>query len=98
MPQREALVGCNKFAKCWLDPLGCEKFPTESETEMRQDLIPQTRLAKRLDITPKTLRNWRNDTEINFPKPVIIRARVYFRVAEIDEFLGRSRCAEVSSK
>jgi predicted DNA-binding transcriptional regulator AlpA len=37
-------------------------------------------------VTPMTLHRWRNDGDLNFPKPEPIRSRNYWRIEQLDSW------------
>jgi hypothetical protein len=47
------------------------------------DLVPATVLAREFAITRRTLARWREDPRLNFPQPIIINERWFFRRADI---------------
>jgi hypothetical protein len=47
------------------------------------DLVPATILAREFAITRRTLARWREDPQLNFPQPIIINERWFFRRADI---------------
>jgi hypothetical protein len=47
------------------------------------DLVPATVLARELAITRRTLARWREDPKLNFPQPIIINERWFFRRADV---------------
>jgi|BarGraIncu00222A_1022003.scaffolds.fasta_scaffold152225_2 hypothetical protein len=47
------------------------------------DLVPATLLAHELAITRRNLARWREDPKLNFPQPIIINERWFFRRADI---------------
>ena len=46
--------------------------------------VPQPVVAVELGVTDRTLWRWRNDLNVAFPQPKIIRGRCYFRRSELD--------------
>ena len=53
---------------------------TQSATS---DLVPATLLARELAITRRTLARWRDDPKLNFPQPIVINERWFFRRADV---------------
>jgi predicted DNA-binding transcriptional regulator AlpA len=49
-------------------------------------LIPDPEVCRRYRIHPSTLRNWDNDPDLKFPKPVRIRKRKHRYDDELDAF------------
>lgn len=45
-------------------------------------------------ISEMTLFNWQRDDRLNFPKPIVIRRRRYWRAGDISAFQSRSIAAE----
>jgi predicted DNA-binding transcriptional regulator AlpA len=47
-------------------------------------LISNTKAARRLGVTTRSIFRWVQDPELNFPKPCFINGRRYFSEGEID--------------
>ena len=56
-------------------------------------LIPDPEVCRRYSVHSSTLRNWDNDPDLNFPKPIRINKRKFRDEAELDKF-DRARAAE----
>ena len=52
-------------------------------------LIPKPNLAREIGVSSRTLTRWLADKAIEFPRPVTIRARLYFDRAEIEAWKSR---------
>ncbi|ATQ66886.1 MULTISPECIES: helix-turn-helix transcriptional regulator [Methylosinus] len=46
------------------------------------DLIPKPKLAAEIGRSPRTIARWMADERLNFPKPIKIRERLFFRRSE----------------
>jgi hypothetical protein len=57
------------------------------------NLLPDSKVAKRYDVTLRTIDRWDDDPKLGFPKPVRIKRRKYRFEVELDEFDAR-RAAE----
>lgn len=55
-------------------------------------LVPARKTEQRYDIADRTLDRWLADPKLNFPRPVIINRRRYFRIRELKEW-ERQRAA-----
>lgn len=50
-------------------------------------LLPAKQVCQRYGgISPMTLWRWLNDPSLAFPRPIYIRGKRYFDLAELDEF------------
>jgi predicted DNA-binding transcriptional regulator AlpA len=49
------------------------------------------------DVTPMTIWRWRHDPELNFPKPLAIRNRLYWREREVIAWLDSREVADASA-
>lgn len=56
-------------------------------------LIGQSKLQRRLNVSPMTFWRWRNDEELGFPAGLSINGRVYFRWPEVEAWLARQQQA-----
>ena len=52
-------------------------------------LVPLLELETRYGRTRRTIENWLADEALNFPKPVFVRGRRYFSLAELEKFERR---------
>jgi|BarGraIncu00222A_1022003.scaffolds.fasta_scaffold10805_1 predicted DNA-binding transcriptional regulator AlpA len=48
-------------------------------------------VARRMGITPKTLRRWNLDPTNDFPKPIRIAGHLYWDLVAIDEWIEERR-------
>jgi len=46
-------------------------------------LMPAKKVLERYDIADRTLDRWLESKTLNFPKPVLINKRRYFRISEL---------------
>jgi hypothetical protein len=56
------------------------------------DLLPDSAVAQRYGITPRTIHRWDQRAELGFPKPIRINDRKYRRVTELQVW-ERTRAA-----
>jgi len=61
------------------------------------DLIPDRKVAKRYDVTTRTLPRWDDNDELDFPRPIVINGRKYRRRSELEQW-ERSRAVARASK
>jgi hypothetical protein len=54
---------------------------------------PDSTVAKRLGVHPKSLPRWDNRPGLNFPRPIYINGRKYRRRREVQEFLRNAAVA-----
>ena len=47
-------------------------------------LVPKPNLATELGVSSRTISRWQADTQVDFPRPVVIRGRNYFDRASIE--------------
>jgi len=58
------------------------------------ELTPKPRVAERLGVSSRAILNWMSDPKLNFPEPIRINARVYFRTTDIDQWVvNRARAS-----
>jgi predicted DNA-binding transcriptional regulator AlpA len=56
-----------------------------SSTSSSRKLVPTPKVCHRYgDVSPSTVWRWEHDPEMNFPKPVRIKGRKYWRESELD--------------
>lgn len=53
------------------------------DTSTTDNLIPAAKVCARYGRTDRTLDRWLKDESLNFPRPVVIRGRRYFKETEI---------------
>jgi hypothetical protein len=58
----------------------------ERDRRERQRWASRREAAERFGITVRTLCRWELDERLGFPRPKIVRNRVYFEIAELDAF------------
>ena len=49
-------------------------------------LLPARKTQQRYDVADRTLDRWLSDPGLNFPRPVVINRRRYFRIRELQEW------------
>jgi predicted DNA-binding transcriptional regulator AlpA len=49
-------------------------------------LVPTKRVAERYDSSTRTIERWTDDPTLNFPKPIYIKRRRFWREDELDDF------------
>jgi predicted DNA-binding transcriptional regulator AlpA len=64
-----------------------EKYLTM--TEVADQLVPQPKVEREFDRTSMSLWRWLRDPKLNFPRPVKIRNRNYWRRADLENFKQR---------
>jgi hypothetical protein len=57
------------------------------------ELDPDSKVAKRLGVHPKSLPRWDRRPELKFPGPIYINGRKYRRRADISEFVRQAAVA-----
>jgi hypothetical protein len=60
------------------------------------DLIPDPKVAKRYDVTTRTLPRWDDTVGLDFPRPIVINGRRYRRRSELEQW-ERSRAVARAS-
>ena len=48
-----------------------------------EPLVPARRAWERFGITPRTLSRWVQDERLQFPKPIVIKSRRYWRETDL---------------
>lgn len=61
-------------------------------------LIPKPNFARELGVSSRTLSRWLADTEIGFPRPIIIRNRNYFERAAVELWKAARLLASLKAK
>jgi DNA-binding transcriptional MerR regulator len=56
-------------------------------------LVPDSEVARRYGVHVTTLRNWDQDPDLNFPKPVRINGRKFRQEQELNDFDARRAAA-----
>jgi len=54
-------------------------------------LVPETLVAQRYHVCPRTLARWDLDPDLGFPPPVVIRRRRYRSLAELEAWDAKQR-------
>lgn len=54
------------------------------ENTVADSLMPKPRVARELGISSRTLSRWLDDAEVDFPRPVKIRGRLFFARSAIE--------------
>ena len=57
----------------------------------KTQLITAPKLCARLGISQTSLWRWQNDAALKFPRPLKVRARNYYRLAEVETWLARQQ-------
>lgn len=63
-----------------------------SDSTERDRLLPIRQVIARYSVTDRTIDRWLADPRVNFPKPLVIQRRRFWRLAEIENF-ERQRAA-----
>lgn len=56
-------------------------------------LVSKPNLAKELSISSRTLSRWLEDSTIDFPRPIVLRNRNFFRRSEVESWKLRQAVA-----
>jgi hypothetical protein len=64
--------------------------------QREQTWASRTQAAEQFGVVPRTIMRWESDPNLGFPKPKIVRGRVYFLVSELDAFQEREHAKEVA--
>lgn len=68
---------------------------SESPQSLCEKLITGPELRRRLgNVSDMALWRWRHDADLNFPQPVKLRRRNYYREADIAAWLAARRAAQ----
>jgi len=51
-------------------------------------LLPGCKVRERYSVSDMTIWRWRRNDELNFPKPVSINERLYWRLRELEAWEG----------
>ncbi|OWY18248.1 hypothetical protein B6V73_00055 [Thioclava sp. JM3] len=54
-----------------------------------QDLVPAAEVCAKFGVVEMTLRRWLNDPRVDFPRPIRINRRRYWRLADLNMFIER---------
>jgi hypothetical protein len=57
------------------------------------DLLPDPLVAARYRVTPRTIYRWDQQSDLDFPRPIVIHGRKYRRVKELESW-ERKRVAD----
>ena len=55
--------------------------------------LPTVQVAKRFNVVVRTIERWLQDSNLNFPKPLVVNKRKYWRLEELERW-ERSRASE----
>ena len=55
--------------------------------------LPTVQVAKRFSVVVRTIERWLRDPNLNFPKPIVVNKRRYWRLEELERW-ERSRASE----
>ena len=75
-----------------IDPRIIERSSGDDGTSQ---LVPARRVQDRYDIADRTLDRWLASAILNFPRPLIINKRRYFRVCELVDWERRQARAHL---
>ncbi len=64
--------------------------------QRRQSWASRREAAEQFGVAVRTIMRWEIDPKLGFPKPKVVRGRVYFLVAELDAFQEREHAKEVA--
>lgn len=53
------------------------------------ELLPAAQVRRRYGVSDMTVFRWVNDEKLNFPQPIRINSRRYWRVADLQAFEAR---------
>lgn len=56
-------------------------------------LIPAKELREIFGVSDMTIWRWLDDKRLNFPRPIVVRRRRYWRKSDIAEFQARNTAA-----
>jgi hypothetical protein len=56
-------------------------------------LIPASKAAKRYDRTTRTIDRWLEREVLDFPKPIVVNGRRYWRVSDLEDWERRQAAA-----
>jgi predicted DNA-binding transcriptional regulator AlpA len=63
------------------------------EIDTASNLLPTRAVCRRYGVSDRTVMRWERDTELNFPAPLKINDRKYWREADLTNF-DRARVAQ----
>ena len=66
-------------------------------TELTKTYLTGPQTARRYGIDTRSLFRWRNDPDLNFPTPMIVRDRTFFALDELEAW-ERLRAAPANRK
>jgi hypothetical protein len=69
-----------------------------SESTNALELIPDSKLRRLLDKSPRTIGRWDNDPSLGFPKPIPINGRKHRRKDEVEAWLRERGLASLGDK
>lgn len=58
--------------------------------------LPTKAVAKRYDVTIRTVERWSDNPALGFPKPIVVNARKYFRLSELEAWESKHEAAVAS--
>ncbi len=70
----------------------------QSHTETSSDdRLPAAAVLRRYRIVDRTLKRWLDNPSLNFPRPLVVNGRRYFKLGELEQW-ERSRAANARSE
>jgi predicted DNA-binding transcriptional regulator AlpA len=54
-----------------------------------EDLLPAVKVSSRYGVSSMTVWRWEKDSALNFPQPIRINGRRYWRIADLQAFEAR---------
>ncbi len=70
------------------------QFRTETSSD---DRLPAAAVLRRYRIVDRTLKRWLDNSSLNFPRPLVVNGRRYFKLDELEQW-ERSRAADAHSE
>jgi transposase len=62
----------------------------ERERRQLQRWASRREAAERFGVAVRTIVRWEADPKLGFPRPKVVRGRIYFEMAELDAFQARN--------
>lgn len=63
-----------------------EEITSAFTRERSAELVPAVMVARECNVCRRTIGRWILDAELNFPAPIEINKRLYFRRSELEEW------------
>jgi hypothetical protein len=67
---------------------------SERERLRQQSWVSRREAAEQFGVAVRTIMRWEIDQKLGFPKPKVVRGRVYFLISELDAFQQREHAKE----